>query len=260
MKIKHEIMTNLTIDSLIRQSYTSDADMTVLVLSLMKNVYNRKLLFLSEDRKVSIGSVKAKSIRILTGDGNKYSFVWSDYSRIGDTGTSFSDMKVNMNNLDTKGIDFDNFLKPKILLNCEFDIGYVLGLYCKTVLKHNKNVLLEVGVGHKTHEFFEFDLSQVEWKVEQTPLLKNDEMNKFMTNALNYNEKGVEFESTNPNIKKCASDKYNGCNFCNKTQNDIGEDVKFYTCSGCRQVKYCDTECQKQDWNKHKIFCKNFTK
>ena len=29
-------------------------------------------------------------------------------------------------------------------------------------------------------------------------------------------------------------------------------------CAGCKQVRYCSLECQKQDWTQHKIICKRF--
>ena len=39
-----------------------------------------------------------------------------------------------------------------------------------------------------------------------------------------------------------------GCHNCGK----IGQ---LHQCTNCRQVKYCDRNCQKQDWKDHKKNC-----
>ena len=46
------------------------------------------------------------------------------------------------------------------------------------------------------------------------------------------------------------------CNFC------LSREVfapRFQTCSGCKVIHYCDTECQKKDWKAHRILCSTKT-
>lgn len=43
--------------------------------------------------------------------------------------------------------------------------------------------------------------------------------------------------------------KYDSCNSCGRTNN-------LSTCSRCKAVKYCDINCQRKDWQKHKKICK----
>lgn len=42
------------------------------------------------------------------------------------------------------------------------------------------------------------------------------------------------------------------CNFCHK----ISPIVKW--CGKCRSIKYCSQECQKEDWDDHKTYCRLF--
>lgn len=43
------------------------------------------------------------------------------------------------------------------------------------------------------------------------------------------------------------------CHCCQKTS-----DEKLPTCSRCKIVGYCNRECQRKDWPKHKLECKLF--
>ncbi|EIW87262.1 hypothetical protein CONPUDRAFT_149295 [Coniophora puteana RWD-64-598 SS2] len=50
------------------------------------------------------------------------------------------------------------------------------------------------------------------------------------------------------------------CEYCDRCPEDIGNNVKFLVCSGCkRKLKfeyyYCSKECQKSDWPQHKVHC-----
>lgn len=47
-------------------------------------------------------------------------------------------------------------------------------------------------------------------------------------------------------------DRY--CKFCNKTESEIS---KLLRCSRCRSVRYCNTDCQRKDWQNHKDNCNN---
>jgi hypothetical protein len=40
------------------------------------------------------------------------------------------------------------------------------------------------------------------------------------------------------------------CFRCNKTST--------LCCSGCKNARYCSSDCQKKDWNHHKLICKSF--
>lgn len=44
------------------------------------------------------------------------------------------------------------------------------------------------------------------------------------------------------------------CNGCHKLGLTLG--LKLHKCSGCKMVKYCSRECQRDDWAEHKIECK----
>ncbi|VDB84178.1 unnamed protein product [Peniophora sp. CBMAI 1063] len=50
-----------------------------------------------------------------------------------------------------------------------------------------------------------------------------------------------------------------GCTFCgglgSRGEEREGSEALKY-CSGCQRVKYCSADCQKQDWKRHKEFCK----
>ena len=50
-------------------------------------------------------------------------------------------------------------------------------------------------------------------------------------------------------MEACRSEKPS-CDYCGKT------DVPLFACSGCKQVKYCSKECQKNHWRIHKPDCK----
>ena len=45
------------------------------------------------------------------------------------------------------------------------------------------------------------------------------------------------------------------CHQCNIIEDRI-KTGSLKTCSGCRTVYYCSTDCQKQDWNNHKNLCR----
>jgi hypothetical protein len=40
---------------------------------------------------------------------------------------------------------------------------------------------------------------------------------------------------------------------------ESGQSDKLLTCAGCKSVKYCSKDCQKQDWKTHKIPCKKIS-
>ena len=43
---------------------------------------------------------------------------------------------------------------------------------------------------------------------------------------------------------------------CNGCCNSVAESSQIFQCSGCRSVRYCDRQCQKGHWAKHKVLCK----
>ncbi|KAM3421095.1 hypothetical protein BST61_g1509 [Cercospora zeina] len=43
---------------------------------------------------------------------------------------------------------------------------------------------------------------------------------------------------------------------CNKCGEDEQKETPLLVCGGCRLVRYCDRECQKESWAKHKKLCK----
>ena len=47
----------------------------------------------------------------------------------------------------------------------------------------------------------------------------------------------------------------NICDECGKESN-----VKLKCCSKCKLAYYCSADCQRADWKKHKIVCKEFSK
>ena len=48
-------------------------------------------------------------------------------------------------------------------------------------------------------------------------------------------------------------DKTGKCSRCRKVFNDS---VDLKDCSRCHRSKYCSSRCQREDWTRHKIFCK----
>lgn len=55
-------------------------------------------------------------------------------------------------------------------------------------------------------------------------------------------------ENASQKAQKVARDRM--CTVCHKTEKGM------QLCGRCRIVYYCSTKCQKQDWPKHKPFCK----
>ena len=43
------------------------------------------------------------------------------------------------------------------------------------------------------------------------------------------------------------------CWSCHASAADLG--TKLFKCSSCRKARYCDTECQEDDWGRHREFC-----
>ncbi len=43
--------------------------------------------------------------------------------------------------------------------------------------------------------------------------------------------------------------------FCSRCAAQRAPNVKLLRCSGCMLVHYCDVECQRLDWARHKPFC-----
>jgi hypothetical protein len=60
----------------------------------------------------------------------------------------------------------------------------------------------------------------------------------------------VEPESTN--------EKRGEGNLKNLCENCLKDDCKN-KCGSCKSVYYCSTECQKKNWEKHKLICKKKT-
>lgn len=44
------------------------------------------------------------------------------------------------------------------------------------------------------------------------------------------------------------------CQTCHKSKSDS---VKLYKCEMCKSIRYCSKECQKDDWARHKLECRN---
>jgi hypothetical protein len=67
----------------------------------------------------------------------------------------------------------------------------------------------------------------------------------------NINEKINLGKEGNKRIIILGKDKIDQCSYCQKAYK-----VKtLKVCSKCGQVKYCDKECQLNDWKKHKLEC-----
>ena len=78
-------------------------------------------------------------------------------------------------------------------------------------------------------------------------------------NLIKYNKIKIKLRQTGeapiatnieiPNVQTADPEKFKLCIVCYKTSKNL--------CSRCRIVRYCSTECQKQDWPKHKLDCRN---
>ena len=47
------------------------------------------------------------------------------------------------------------------------------------------------------------------------------------------------------------------CGNCQKKEEELGEGNNMLQCSVCRVAYYCNVECQKNDWQEHKVHCGN---
>ena len=45
------------------------------------------------------------------------------------------------------------------------------------------------------------------------------------------------------------------CMFCGKREHELGAGKKLKRCGRCRGALYCGTDCQKSDWQTHKVVC-----
>ncbi|KAJ7088530.1 hypothetical protein B0H15DRAFT_800980 [Mycena belliarum] len=63
-------------------------------------------------------------------------------------------------------------------------------------------------------------------------------------------KKEVEAE----HIKRLDLDDIVACGHCQVNASSLAQPLRV--CGGCRNQKYCSTECQKHAWKKHKVVCK----
>merc|ERR1712098_567033 len=52
-------------------------------------------------------------------------------------------------------------------------------------------------------------------------------------------------------IAVCKNDEEKCCWKCLRS----GKNVFLYKCAGCRKARYCDDECQEEDWGRHGKYC-----
>ena len=45
------------------------------------------------------------------------------------------------------------------------------------------------------------------------------------------------------------------CKKCGLGMETPGSSIKFLYCGGCRGICYCSQECQKADWDDHRLVC-----
>ncbi|MCP3660676.1 MAG: zinc finger MYND domain-containing protein [Bacteroidetes bacterium] len=64
----------------------------------------------------------------------------------------------------------------------------------------------------------------------------------------------ADIEIIKDQSKESSSNNKYKCNYCNKYSN------KSLKCSRCFKVNYCDTNCQRNDWKRHKKECKRSNK
>ena len=65
-----------------------------------------------------------------------------------------------------------------------------------------------------------------------------------------YNEMDENFERKHDDYYNKCEDCKTRCGYCSRGW------VVLKSCSGCLDVSYCSTECQKKDWKEHKTKCK----
>jgi hypothetical protein len=72
-------------------------------------------------------------------------------------------------------------------------------------------------------------------------------MPPFAGSAVFYRGTGVR------NLAKVVGKDATQCGCCGRSRADAGSLMK---CGRCKQVSYCNVDCQKADWKTHKPVCK----
>ena len=79
--------------------------------------------------------------------------------------------------------------------------------------------------------------------------LARDERGVLVCLEVFYNWKYIE-EPSVEELVKCTEERFGyNCNFCDKASTSL------QMCDGCMEVRYCDTDCQSNDWETHKHDC-----
>ncbi len=68
--------------------------------------------------------------------------------------------------------------------------------------------------------------------------------------------KSLQLKADFENIRaEVLHDEYTDfCYYCKKSRNENGRKA-LQLCDGCRKIRYCSKECQRQDWSRHKSEC-----
>ena len=122
--------------------------------------------------------------------------------------------------------------------------------------KHAQEPCFAIGlVGNITHRIkAKIELTELMAKKEEK-LIRQNQIDKFQNRAELYSEKYFEMkiQKSNPSTPPQEQRKIKVCWNCHATEALDGG--KLSKCSGCNKARYCGSECQAEDWERHKEYC-----
>lgn len=235
-------------------TWRGETDLLCLVIGSSKcnNSKDKVLFILSNDKKRLLGQIFCSSVGLYSIN-NPYTFIWSDVSPTGETGTA---LKTVSEKLDASlKVSLKKFLIPKVILNNQSDYMIPCALYlhaskCKW--------MIDLKISPDIYEIYAFNDEDIKWINEDydeyiNGVQKSEESNvpvSIVEQFENYIEKGIHPNVTE-NMMRVEALNINVCNKCGKTNE------KLRRCGKCKSVKYCDEHCQALDWQYHKKNCNN---
>jgi hypothetical protein len=112
-------------------------------------------------------------------------------------------------------------------------------------LEHGKQVLCSCGAGILPKNF----ISLPAWEESAAPNATRIAISP--TFAVPFVERVADLEKLAQGQRMSGKER---CRNCGRTETPDGRALK--KCLRCQKVKYCSGECQKKDWKKHRMECR----